>query len=182
MKQKLNNKGQALVEAVMVVTCVTIIIFATLQVCVIVVNQLSCNEAAFQVARSLCVAEMNGKDRSSALALKANATALILLRPFLSIDTLQFVPTGIETYEPTTPLGKDNEKNDITAYNVDFHYIVNTMFIRLIDPLSQNSYSYNGVNLLKQYTRARMVKSPDESYYTKAYKDADKFQFFDLGF
>jgi hypothetical protein len=174
-KSKLNNKGQALIETVMVVTGVTIILFATIQICIIVVDQLICNEAAFQVARSLTVCEIKGKDERKVLPKQAALVVVPILGLQLSLNNLQFVPTGIDFKKNPNSLGIDNENMNITAYNIDLHYLVNTMVIKLIDPLSQSSYSYNGINLLKQYVRARMVKSPDETYYRKAYKDAQPF-------
>ena len=177
MKNRLlDSKGQALIETIFLLTGVTIILFATIQVCVIVTNEFICNEAAFAAARSLSVNEVAGKNEDGEPNNKALLTITPILAPHISANNLTFVPTGIKIDEKS--FGIDRQSQDIVVYNVNLNYLVNTMFIKLIDPLGEKSYSYAGINLLKQCTRARMVKSPDENFYKKAYKDAEEFSIF----
>ena len=191
MKNNLkNSSGQALVETLLVIVSITVVCFAMIEFCVIVMDDLICNEVAFSIVRTAVVTKIgagadNNSDREASALRQTTLPAaglLLLTSGLVNLKNLNFIPTAAETEVGFLNDGnggrlKDNSERDIRLYNTTMKYYVNTMFIRLIDPFGTNSFSFNGHGMLQRFARARMVKSPDEEYYDHAYRDASKFNY-----
>jgi Tfp pilus assembly protein PilV len=54
-KRSNNNKGQSMLEALFVVVFTTVIMFAFIQICIMTVDDMIANEAAFVAMRSAAV-------------------------------------------------------------------------------------------------------------------------------
>ena len=81
MKKK--NAGQSLTEALFVVVFTTIIMFAFLQVCIMVVDDMTANEAAFVAMRSAAVTKKS--ERPEEVKNRVN-TYLSVYYPFLLLN------------------------------------------------------------------------------------------------
>ncbi|MCL2484831.1 MAG: hypothetical protein FWF00_05100 [Endomicrobia bacterium] len=75
-----NSSGQSLIEALFVVVFTTIIMFAFLQICIMVVDDMTLNEAAFVAMRSVSVTKGDSKDKVK----EAEKWAKNYLRPYYS--------------------------------------------------------------------------------------------------
>ncbi|MCB4791003.1 MAG: hypothetical protein LHV68_03855 [Elusimicrobia bacterium] len=155
-----NTKGQALIETLLCTVFLIIICFATIQLCIVVIHDLISNEAAFSIARAASVT----KDENT-LDNRVKTAAAILLLPHFNLNS--FVPVKART-ESTDIAGRK-------VYNVTLEYFINTMFAYFIDPLAKDTYSLGSSRFLKRFARARIVKSPDEEFYNKAYPQANEF-------
>lgn len=80
---KKNSAGQSLVEALFVVVFTTIIMFAFLQVCIMVVDDMTANEAAFVAMRSAAVTMRSKREEEASSRVRIYMT---LYFPFLFID------------------------------------------------------------------------------------------------
>ena len=61
----------------------------------------------------------------------------------------------------------------VQIYNTTIKYVQSVMFSSLLS--GSQIMSISNTNLIKNTARARMIKSPDEDYYDKAYPNAPDF-------
>ena len=200
------NKGQSLIEALFVVVFTTIIMFAFIQICIIAVDDMIANEAAFVAMRSAAVTRNKWRAEE---AEKRAKNYLKFFYPFSSLGTSNFTPSHfvfsdkktVEKYfkesdkyekddskeifadtnssdpesksvriwkgEKTT---RDHSGKIIAKETVKIYYFTRVLFGSLVS--KGNSFK----NRRYQSARKRMVPSPDEEYYYKAFPGAKKFE------
>ena len=155
-----NNKGQSFLEGFIIACIITILMFAAIQVCIIVVDDMYLNYSAFSATRKIVVTKT--KDISDV----AKQTVSKLLIPYISNSKSIF--DYKTTHWDENILGNkisDHDGKQINKHNVKIGYYTKVMFGKFFD-----SKYYR-----EQSARARMVKSPDEEFYNKAYPDAKEF-------
>ncbi|MGE4384712.1 MAG: hypothetical protein AB7E39_02450 [Endomicrobiaceae bacterium] len=157
------NCGQSLLEGLIISLLITIFMFGAIQVCIMCVDDMFVNFVAFRATRKISVTKRK----------QINNTAKQSVSKILSIYSLN--SNSIRDYKTThwdeEVLGnkiKDHHNSSINKHNVKIGYDVKIMFGRLF-----NASSYR-----HQSARARMIKSPDEEYYNRAYPDAKEFPLF----
>jgi hypothetical protein len=205
------NAGQAMVEAVFTVLFMTIIMFAFLQICIIAVDDMTANEAAFVGMRSAAVSPRSDRAKEAEKWAKKHLT---LFYPFnaagsflgLSSFALSDKNTVDRFFTNSAAEGEEEtlneESNDgskaitiwdgekktrdfsgasLTKQTVKIYYYTKVMFGSLTAP--KNSTKRFGENGARRYqsARSRMFASPDEDYYYKAYPGADKFKDYSVG-
>ena len=203
------NDGQAMIEAVFTVLFMTIIMFAFLQICIIAVDDMTANEAAFVAMRSAAVTPSRDRAKEAESWAKKH---LNLFYPFnaagsflgLSSFALSDKNTvdkfftnsdgGEETLNEESGDGskaitiwdgekkmKDFSGSALTKQTVKIYYYTKVMFGSLTAP--KNSKKRFGENGSRRYqsARNRMFPSPDEDYYYKAYPGAQKFKDYSVG-
>ena len=155
-----NNKGQSFLEGFIIACIITVLMFAAIQVCIIVVDDMYLNYSAFSAARKIVVT------KSKEISDTAKQTVSKLLVPYtLNSKSIFNYKT---THWDENILGNkilDHDGKQINKHNVKIGYYAKIMFGRFF-----NSNYYR-----EQSARARMVKSPDEDFYNKAYPDAKEF-------
>lgn len=155
-----NNKGQSFIEGFIVACIITVLMFAAIQVCIIVVDDMFLNYSTFSATRKIVVT------KSKEISDTAKETVSKFLTPYmLSSNSVFYYKT---THWDEDILGKkitDHSNKQIHKHNVKVGYYTKIMFGRFFDSLFYR----------EQSARARMVKSPDEKFYTKAYPDAKEF-------
>ncbi|MDR0800457.1 MAG: hypothetical protein LBN01_02860 [Endomicrobium sp.] len=200
------NKGQSLIEALFVVVFTTIIMFAFIQICIIAVDDMIANEAAFVAMRSAAVTR---NKRRSEEAEKRTKNYLKFFYPFSGFGTSNFNPSHfvlsdkktVEKYfkesdkheeddskeiftdtDPSDPENKsvriwkgkktarDHSGKIIAKETVKIYYFTRVLFGSLVS--KDNSFK----NRRYQSARNRMVPSPDEEYYYKAFPGAKEFE------
>jgi hypothetical protein len=195
-----NNKGQSMVEALFVIVFTTIIMFAFIQVCIMVVDDMIANEAAFVAMRSAAVT----KDKFRSKEVKERAQRyLAFFYPGIIFGTnvfnsSRFVLSDKKTVEKcfnktdgrdisdsivegnggsesiTIWKGKkkfrDYSGKSISKNTVKMYYFTRVMFGSLV--AHGNSFK----NKRYQSSRNRMIPSPDEKYYYKAFLGAKCFE------
>ncbi|MDR2426331.1 MAG: hypothetical protein LBD46_04025 [Endomicrobium sp.] len=206
-----NSSGQSLVEALFTVVFTTVIMFSFLQVCIIVVDDMSANEAAFTAMRSAAVTKSSKREEE---AYERVRNYLFLFYPLSNIKSI-FTPSNLvysdkntvrnyfgrnrdsensdEDYETTEGYNEEDksvtlERNDrnrpayndfsgmvIDAYTVKFYYFTRVMFGSLVAKLNSKKDIIFGGARRYQSSRNRMVTSPDEEFYYKAYPEAKEF-------
>jgi superfamily II RNA helicase len=160
------NNGQAFIEGLIAVMVITIFMFALIQVCIIVVNDTLYNEVAFMATRAVSVAKHSQiKDTAQKVADK-----MFQLNGLSSknIDNSTDDDGSKTTNWDGTVLGKDIKDHNgvnLKKYNVKIKYNMKVIFASLFDSSRTRT----------QWSRARMIKSPDEEYYYKAYPGAKEF-------
>ncbi|MDR1418300.1 MAG: hypothetical protein LBI80_04000 [Endomicrobium sp.] len=194
------DKGQTLLEALFVIVFTTIIMFAFLQVCIIVVDDMVANEAAFVAARSASVTE--SKFRLKEVQNRAKSYILFFY-PLAIFSNTKFNPshfvfvdkkdfkqnfkTSISESEEGIPYEevsggtnfitiwkgrkktKDYSGKDLSKETVKIYYFSRVLFGNLV--AKDNSVK----NRRYQSARNRIIPSPDQSYYFKAFPGARKF-------
>ena len=155
-----NNKGQSFIECFIIACIITILMFAAIQVCIIVVDDMYLNYSAFSATRKIVVTK--GKDISNT----AKQTISKLLLSYMSNSKSIF--NYKTTHWDENILGKkvlDHDGKQIKKHNVKVGYYVRIMFGKF----------FNSAYYREQSARARMIKSPDEDFYNKAYPNAKEF-------
>jgi hypothetical protein len=204
-KTRLGNSGQSVIEALFVVVFTTIIMFAFIQICIMAVDDMIANEAAFVAMRSAAVTRNKRRAKEAENRAKAYLT---FFYPALSLGTSNFNPShfvlsskqNVAKYfkKDVQHDGKNSEEivanNDfsnpenksirlwkgkktskdycgksITKETVKIYYFTRVLFGRLVS--KDNSFK----NRRYQSSRNRMVPSPDEKYYFKAFPGAKSF-------
>ena len=61
------SRGQAMVETMLIITFVTILMFATVQLCTVVVNDMIANEAASAINRAVMVTSERTKNSNTSM-------------------------------------------------------------------------------------------------------------------
>lgn len=156
-----NNKGQSFIEGLIISTIITIFMFCAIQVCIMVVDDMYANFSAFYATRKVVISQT--KDISNT----AKQVVSKLFVPYM-LDSV-----SIKNYKTThwdeNILGNnivDHSGKQINKHNVKIAYYTKIIFPRLFGNIS---------NYREQSARARMVKSPDEQFYNKAYPNAREF-------
>lgn len=160
------NNGQAFIEGLIAVMVITIFMFALILVCIIVVNDTLYNEVAFMATRAVSVAKYGQiKDTAQKVADKMFQSNGLSSK---NIDNSTDDNGSKTTNWDGTVLGKDIKDHsgvNLKKYNVKIKYNLKIMFADLFDSGGTRT----------QWARARMIKSPDEEYYNKAYPGAKEF-------
>ncbi|MCR4663462.1 MAG: hypothetical protein K5622_06230 [Endomicrobiaceae bacterium] len=155
-----NNKGQSFLEGFIIACIITVLMFAALQICIMVADDMYLNYSAFSAARKIVVSK--SKDISDT----AKQTVSKLLTPYMLNSKSIF--NYKTTHWNEEILGNkilDHSDKQIHKHNIKIGYYIKIMFGRFF-----NSSYYR-----EQSARARMIKSPDENFYNKAYPDAKEF-------
>jgi len=156
-----NNKGQSFLEGIIVATIITIFMFTAIQACIMVVDDMYANYSAFHSTRKIVVSKT--KD----IANIAKDTVSKLFIPYMANSaSVKYYKT---THWDENILGKnivDHSGKSINKHNVKIAYYMSIMFPKLFGNVS---------HYREQSARARMVKSPDEQFYNKAYPNAREF-------
>ena len=155
-----NNKGQSFLEGFIIACIITVLMFAAIQVCIIVTDDMFLNYSAFSAARKIVVT------KNKEIADTAKETVSKLLTAYmLSSKSVFYYKT---THWDEDILGNkilDHSNKKINKQNVKVGYNTRIMFGQF----------FNSLFYREQSARARMVKSPDEEFYNKAYPDAKEF-------
>ena len=170
---KQNNKGQTLIEALIVCMLVTALMFGLIQVCILVVNDMLYNEVSFSATRAVAVTDKKDIQNFSKQTVNKLLITSGLTSGLLFSDVEQDGRDSNEEQSKTTNwqgtiLGEnivDHSGTNIKKYNVKVNYKTKVMFYKL----------FGGHKFREQSARARMIKSPDAKYYYKAYPNAKKF-------
>ncbi|MCX5781623.1 MAG: hypothetical protein NT145_02810 [Elusimicrobia bacterium] len=161
-----NNRGQAMIETLLSTVFLTIVVFAGIQLVIMVVNDLIANEAAFAISR-VAVVSKTDKDVKA----KTLASALFLFMNEISSGKLDFVPYNVPvdyvTLEGAHINERTNRPKEIKSYNTRLKYLQSIMFGKLLS--GSTILSIGNTNVKRNTSRAWMVKSPDEDYYDKSY-------------
>lgn len=169
MKVRKDQRGQAMVESMLIVVLLTIVLFAALQILVVVINDMVVNEAAFSAARASAVT--SGED--ARLKEKTGLVTLALLSPHYSSGNL--LTAGADT---TTTMNNDYcyySKGGSVRLDTEIDYTSRILFPSLVRPGGSKAFPGNTGGVMRNTARARMIKSPDEEYYDKAYFGARLF-------
>jgi hypothetical protein len=209
-----NSSGQALLEALFVVVFTTIIMFCFLQVCIMAVDDMTLNEAAFVAARSAAVTKGGQQKRRDEAELWAKNYLLLFYPWSFSGITSQlkgsFVfsdsdavsshyqdarnsddegeeeeTNGQDSGDPVTYWGaslgnfKDYSGRSVQKYTAKIYYYTKIMFGSIVAKNMSTRSLFGGANRYAS-SRSRMIPSPDQEYYGKAYPGANKFKDYDL--
>jgi hypothetical protein len=199
-KLSINNKGQSMLEALFVVVFTTVVMFAFMQICVMTVDDMIANEAAFVAMRSAAVTKSGFRAKEAEKRVKNylaffypevvfGASAFNLSRFVLSDkktverhlnktdgcgESENIVESGDTRKSVTIWKGKKKFKDysgkNITKETVKIYYFTRVLFGSLI--AKDNSFK----NSRYQSSRNRMIPSPDERYYYKAFQGAKNFE------
>lgn len=145
------------------------ILFAVVQLNTLVVHELIANETAFSTARVAVVTPKSALDRNTKLA------ALELVAPYVSPDS--FIPLKAVTSNEEDIPSAPGIGHPVELYQTELHYAIRIYFASLLQPFFKFSFLGGGNPYYTNVARARMVKSPDESYFKKAYPDAKNFDY-----
>ena len=163
--KKSNEQGQALIEGFLIAVIVTVLMFAAIQVCIVVVDDMYANYTAFSATRKVIVSE--NKEAANI----ASKTVSKFFAPYMlnSKSILKYKTTHWEE----TILGnktEDHSGNQIKKHNVKIAYNTRIIFYKLFNLF---------VPIRERSARARMVKSPDQKFYNKAYPEAKEFRIYE---
>lgn len=157
-----NNRGQSLIEGFIVAVIITVIMFAAIQLCILVVDDMYANYTAFYAARKIVVT------RNSDITDTAKKTVSKFFTPYMLKS--RSVTDYKTTHWSETVLGNkipDHSGHEIKKHNIKIAYKSKVMFYKL----------FNLENFLREESsRARMIKSPDEEFYNKAYPGSREFK------
>ena len=155
-----NNKGQSFLEGFIIACIITVLMFAAIQVCIIVVDDMYLNYSAYSAVRKIVVTKTKEiSDTSKQTVSKLIAPYMLNSKSIFNYKT---------THWDEDILGNkslDHSGKQIHKHNIKIGYYAKIMFGRFF-----NSSYYR-----EQSARARMIKSPDEDFYNKAYPDAKEF-------
>ena len=188
-----NSSGQALLEALFVVVFTTIIMFCFLQVCIMAVDDMSANEAAFVGMRSAAVTKGNVSKKSKEARDWIDRYLLVSyganFAPFSFSDKNTVAPfyqrqgagedgeneegqegaQAVTIWTSGSKTAKDLSGHTIQKHTLKIYYFTRVIFGKITAPqTSRQGRRY-------QSSRSRMIPSPDEDYYDKAYPGARKF-------
>lgn len=155
-----NNKGQSFLEGFIIACLITVLMFAAIQVCIIVTDDMFLNYSAFSATRKIVVT------KNKEIADTAKETVSKLLTAYMLSSKSVFYYKTTDWDEDI--LGNkilDHSNKKINKHNVKVGYNTRIMFGQF----------FNSLFYREQSARARMVKSPDEEFYNKAYPDAKEF-------
>ncbi|MHB9154534.1 MAG: hypothetical protein ACYC5N_02440 [Endomicrobiales bacterium] len=168
MKIMKSMRGQAVIESMLIVVLLTIVLFAALQIVITVVNDMVANEAAFSAARAATVTP--GDD--TRLKEKSLRASMALLSPHFSSRNVLFANTNTETnVNSSFPY---YSKGGSIRLETAIDYTSRILFPSLVNPDSRKALT-GKTGLMQNTAHMRMIKSPDEDYYDKAYFGARSF-------
>ncbi|MCL1972613.1 MAG: pilus assembly protein [Endomicrobia bacterium] len=242
---KKNSKGQTMVEALFVVFFTTIIMFAFLQICIMVVDDMTANEAAFVAVRSAVVTENTKRLEEATERVKhyfeyyyygfsktSGWSEEITSRSFnfsnkktveeyyLRWSNNNSNNQNRDSEEEAESTGEEKDKSvtiwpkyssqvqkhtydysgnasgsAVSKRTVKIYYYTRVMFGTLVARRTSNARGTSendkntlfmdrkiwkiGGNRRYQSARGRMMVSPDQTYYEKAYPEAKKFKNYD---
>lgn len=165
-----SRRGQAMVESMFIVLVLTAVFFAALQLCIMAVDDMVCNEAAFSALRVGIVTP------ARQLSKTVKETAFILLLPHVN-SALSIIPGETKIWHEKIA-GKDMRDhggNVVHKYDINVYYTMRLMFSSLLRPLNRAVLLGGGIPFVERTASARLVKSPDEEFYYKAYPGARPF-------
>ena len=167
------SKGQALIESAIIILMLTAILFASLQLCILVINSLIANEAAFTVNR-ISVVTAGGTD---AVKQKIQLAAVALFLPHVSFERPSFLPELASFYESDEQKepGVYESGGRLVRHSIEIRYLNKIMFGSLLNPGNMAGFLSGGINVMQNTASSRMIKSPDEPYYKRAYKGAKEY-------
>lgn len=159
--KNINNQGQALIEGLMIAVIVTVLLFAAIQACIVTIDDMYANYAAFYATRKVVVSEnKNAADVASKTVSKFFLPYMLKSKSLLTYKTSHWDETILGNKE------EDLSGNQIKKHNVKIAYNTRIIFYKLFNLFTP---------VREQSARARMVKSPDQDFYTKAYPGAKEF-------
>lgn len=156
-----NNNGQSLIEGLIISLILIFFMFAALQTCILVTDDMYFNFASFAATRKAIVS--NSKN------ILSNAKKIVngIVVPY------QMKSIGVISYRVTHwheqilgKTNKDHSDSTLDKHNIKVLYNTKIMFYRIFNLFSP---------VREQSARARMVKSPDQKFYHRAYPDAKEF-------
>lgn len=157
-----NNKGQSLIEGFIVTVVITVIMFAAIQLCIIVVDDMYANYAAFFTVRKVVVTKNSDiSDTAKRTVSKFFTPYMLKSKSVVNHKTTHWAETILGNMTP------DHGGREIKKHNIKIAYQTKVMFYGLFNLQS---------SLREESARARMVKSPDEEFYNKAYPEAREFK------
>ena len=154
-----------MVETLITTVFLTIVAFAALQLVIMVVNDMSMNEAAFAASRVAVVS------KGTEIEEKMRNVAAVLLAPEFVSAGRDLIPQVPEVQGASVAGIHSGTYVQICSTNIK--YMQRIMFGPLLG--GPRIMSNGNVTFLKNTARAKMVKSPDEEYYDKAYPNAPNF-------
>lgn len=159
-----------MVESLFMALVMTAVLFAALQLCILSVDDMICNEAAFAAMRVGIVTP------AARVREVVERTADRLLLPHTYART-GIVPREVTVWHDTVQGVDLRDHGDrlIEKYNANIKYDVRIMFSSLLAPWSHARLFAGGDRALARVARARFVKSPDEEFYYAAYPGARPF-------
>ncbi|MBN1824421.1 MAG: hypothetical protein JW803_08890 [Endomicrobiales bacterium] len=164
--KKNNQKGQAMVETLLVIMIITLIGFAAIEMSIMVVNDIISNEAAFSINRVAIVAKESQMKRKT-----YTAAAFLLGKQLVqNVGNFNHMPYRMEIKKAqfTGP----HNRQDVFATKIILNYVARISFGSLF---GGEVFSIGNVKFKNKAYNASMVKSPDEEFYDKAYPGASKF-------
>ncbi|MCX5778955.1 MAG: hypothetical protein NTU66_07065 [Elusimicrobia bacterium] len=170
MKIRDCSRGQALVESLFITVIITAVFFAAVQLCIMAVDDMLCNEAAFSAIRAGVVTPA----RDMRDVVKKVSDTILLPHSYTRLSII----LDDNTLWHDTIAGQDIRDHGgaaVQKYDVGIKYTVRIMFASLMQPFTQSVFFSGGKRTLSRVASARMVKSPDEEYYYKAYPKAPVF-------
>ena len=159
-----------MVESIFIVLVLTAVFFAALQLCIMAVDDMVYNEVAFSALRVGIVTP--ARELSERVK---NSTAFLLVLHAISFSSI--IP-GETTVKHEKIAGKDMRDHGGAAvhkYDINVHYTMRLMFSSLLRPLNHAVLLGGGIPFVERTASARLVKSPDEAYYYRAYPGAQPF-------
>jgi hypothetical protein len=189
-----------MLEALFVVVFTTIIMFAFIQICIMVVDDMIANEAAFVAMRSATVTKSKFQTKEVKESVQKYLTSFY---PGIIFGATTFTPSrfvlsdrnSVERYfnktdscgESENITGSDDVSKCVTIWKgkkkfkdysgkniaketTKIYYFTRVMFGSLI--AKNNSFK----NRRYQSARNRMIPSPDDKYYYKAFPGAKNFE------
>jgi len=204
--KKLCQKGQSLLEALFVVIFTTVIMFVFIQICIITVDDMIANEAAFVAMRSAAVTETKWRSKEVQDRVK---NYFMFFYPTVIFGKSNFNPSHFVFSDKKTVekylrgIDSDNEVGDETVITDD-NFLNPEDSYASIWRGEKTTKDYSGRSIAKetvkiyyftrvlfgylvsnsnsfrnkrfQSARNRMFPSPDEDYYYKAFPGARKFE------
>ncbi|MBU0951409.1 MAG: pilus assembly protein [Elusimicrobia bacterium] len=171
MKQIKHESGQAVLETFVVLIVLIPIIFATIQLSIIAFGAIVAYDAA-QSANRAAIVQTNDRFAKT----KALLAGTYVMSTQIS-GTKNIVPTTVDVKGifPANKYIADHEGNRIYAYDVTQNYIQNVMFPSLINPFPGSKFFSGGLPVLNLRANSRMVRTPDPTYFKKAYSNANNW-------
>jgi len=155
-----------MVETLLSTVFLCILIIASIQMIIMVVNEMIANEAAFSISRVAVVS------KESDMSAKTRMAFLYLFGTNYNLSNMSFIPyENPEQATEVQPQHTSNYESPIYIYNTSIKYIQSLMFGYLFT--GNSGLSIGGINVMKCAARARMVKSPDEKFYDRSYPPQD---------
>jgi hypothetical protein len=199
-KRSNNNTGQSMLEALFVVVFTTVMMFTFIQICIMTVDDMIANEAAFVAMRSAVVTKSRFRAKEAESKAKKYLT---FFYPGIVFGVGAFNPSRfvlsdkktVERYFNKTDICgeseniveggdaskcvtiwkgkkkfKDYSGKNITKETTKIYYFTRVMFGSLV------SKNKSFKNRRYQSARNRMIPSPDDKYYYKAFPGAKNFE------